>query len=254
MAVQAAQVPRSVVLVHGLWSCPADWRWVAAHLESAGVTVVAVDLPSHSSPRDGLPEDGATVRAAIRTCEAPVVVAAWSAGSASMDLGAEGEAGVARLVYVATCPTHPDGEPPESQDWIDDDPKIRRLGDATFVLDTDAWLAAESHLFDASVVTHLQRNRRRPVSLRLVTEASTGRAWTDIPFTVVLGRADSLVPVTEAAASIEDLSRPFIGHPADVRVVESDHFIPFRVPEQVAEILLEPVSWPGPGGGAQEGG
>lgn len=253
MAVQTAQVPRSVVLVHGLWSCPADWEWVAAHLRSAGVRVVAVDLPSHSSPRAGLPEDGAAVRAAIRDCEAPTVVAAWSAGSSSMDLGAEGEAGVARLVYVATYPTHPDGEPPEPQDWIDDDPMIRRLPDATFVLDTDLWLAAESHLFDSRLVTHLRRNRRRPASLRLVTETSSGRAWTTVPFTVVLGQADELVPAAETASSIAELSRPFLGRAADVRVVDSDHFVTLRLPELVAEILLEPVSWPSPARGVHEG-
>lgn len=164
-----------------------------------------------------------------------------------MDVGAEGEEGVARLVYVATYPTHPDGEPPEPHDWIDDDPKIRRLPDATFVLDTDLWLAAESHLFDARVLTHLRRHRRRPASLRLVTETSSGRAWTTIPFTVILGQADELAPAAETASSIAEFSRPITGRAADVRMVDSDHFVPFRLPELVAEILLEPVIWPSPG-------
>jgi hypothetical protein len=90
-------------------------------------------------------------------------------GNASMDVGAEGEDGVARLVYVASYPTHPDGEKPEPLDWIDANPMPRRFGDTTFVLDTDLWLAAEAELFDDRVLAHLRRHQRRPVSLRLLS-------------------------------------------------------------------------------------
>ena len=37
----------NVVLVHGAWSSPADWRWVEDLLINAGVSVNALDLASH---------------------------------------------------------------------------------------------------------------------------------------------------------------------------------------------------------------
>ncbi|WP_375869882.1 alpha/beta fold hydrolase [Humibacillus xanthopallidus] len=45
--------PGSVVLVHGLWGNPEDWRWVGELIEDAGAVVVAPDLPSHRSPEAG---------------------------------------------------------------------------------------------------------------------------------------------------------------------------------------------------------
>jgi pimeloyl-ACP methyl ester carboxylesterase len=38
-----SRLPRSVVLVHGTWAGPYDWRWVTEQLEQAGVRVLAVD-------------------------------------------------------------------------------------------------------------------------------------------------------------------------------------------------------------------
>jgi pimeloyl-ACP methyl ester carboxylesterase len=231
----------SVVLVHGLWSGPYDWRWVTPLLERADARVLAVDLPSHSSPDAGVREDGDAVRAAIRDCDPPIVVAAWSAGDASMEFGADGEVGVARLVYVACSPSAPQGEKPEPSEWIDGDPLIRRLGDGTFVLDTDLWLEAESHLFDAEVLAHLKEHPRRPVSLRAVTDANPGQAWATIPFTVLLGRSDLLVPVEETVQEIANLLADKVPDQADVRIIDSDHFIPFRQPDAVADVILEPL-------------
>jgi len=186
-------------------------------------------------------EDGQAVKTAIRACDSPVVVAAWSSGGESMDLGADGEAGVARLVYIASYPSPPQGELPEPSTWIDDDPLIRRLGDATFVLDTDLWLEAESHLFDSVVLAHLREHRRRPVSLRAVTEPNPGKAWATIPFTVLLGKSDPLIPAEEAVQEITDLTADTIQGQPDIRIIDSDHFIPFRNPDVVADLILEPL-------------
>lgn len=233
--------PRSAVLVHGMWSGPYDWRWVTRLLERAGLRVLAVDLPSHSSAETGVREDGEAVRAAIRDCDPPVVVAAWSSGGDSMDIGAEVEDNVARLVYVASYPSSPQEGTPESSDWIDDDPLVRRLSDGTFVLDTDLWLAAESHLFDPAVLAHLKAHPRRPVSLRAATEGSPGRAWTTIPFTVLLGRLDPLIPAEETVRQITGIATDELQGPLDIRLIDSDHFLPFRMPEVVADVILEPL-------------
>jgi hypothetical protein len=37
----------TAVLVHGAWSSPADWRWVAARLHAQDIATVIPDLPSH---------------------------------------------------------------------------------------------------------------------------------------------------------------------------------------------------------------
>ena len=227
--------------MHGLWSGPYDWRWVTPLLQRAGVRVLAVDLPSHASPEAGAREDAAAVRAAIRACEPPVVVAAWSAGGDSMDLGADGESGVARLVYVASYPSTPQGELPESSEWIDEDPLVRRLSDGTFVLDTDLFLEAESQLFDSPVLAHLKEHPRRPVSLRVVTDAISGRAWATIPFTVLLGRSDPLVPAEETIREVTDLTADTLHGRPDIRVIDCDHFLPFRTPDVIAELILEPL-------------
>jgi hypothetical protein len=224
-----------------MWSGPYDWRWVTRLLERAGVQVLAVDLPSHWSAEAGVREDGEAVRAAIRDCDPPVVVAAWSSGGDSMDIGAEGGAGVARLVYVASYPSSPQEEVLESSDWIDDDPLVRRLGDGTFVLDTELWLAAESHLFDPAVLAHLKAHPRRPVSLRAATEGSPGRAWRTVPFTVLLGRSDTLIPAEETVRQITHMASAELQGPLDIRILDSDHFLPFRMPEVVADVILEPL-------------
>jgi pimeloyl-ACP methyl ester carboxylesterase len=158
-----------------------------------------------------------------------------------MNLGAEGQAGVARLVYVASYPSAPHGDLPEPTEWLDDDALIRRLGDGTFVLDTDRWLEAESHLFDPAALEHLKQHRRRPVSLRVLTDPNPGAAWTTIPFTVLLGRHDPLIPVDEAVREITNLTIDTFHTRPDIRIIDSDHFIPFRNPDVVADLILEPL-------------
>src|SRR4029450_5058998 len=44
----------TAVLVHGMWSSPADWRWVAERLRDNDVQVVIPDLPSHRTGSAGL--------------------------------------------------------------------------------------------------------------------------------------------------------------------------------------------------------
>ncbi len=158
-----------------------------------------------------------------------------------MDLGAEGEPTVARLVYVASYPSPPRDESDISTAWIDDDPLVRRIGDGTFVLDTDLWLDAESHLFDPTLLEHLKEHRRRPVSLLAMTETTTGRAWATVPFTVLLGRNDPLIPVDGAVKEATDLTEGVLHAAPDIRIIDCDHFIIFRRPDVVTDLILEPL-------------
>jgi pimeloyl-ACP methyl ester carboxylesterase len=70
----------TAVLVHGMWSSPADWRWVAERLRDNDVEVVVPDLPSHRTGSAGLTADAAQVRRTIASARPPVVAVGWSYG------------------------------------------------------------------------------------------------------------------------------------------------------------------------------
>jgi pimeloyl-ACP methyl ester carboxylesterase len=84
----------TAVLVHGAWSSPADWRWVAESLQAQAVETVILDLPSHRHRSADRSDDVRQVEAAIRAAALPVAVAGWSYGGAVIgDLGDTGPIG-----------------------------------------------------------------------------------------------------------------------------------------------------------------
>jgi pimeloyl-ACP methyl ester carboxylesterase len=220
----------SAVLVHGRWGNPGDWQWVRRLLENQGVRVGAPDLSSHRLILAGLAEDANDVRAAIRGCSAPVVVVGWSYGGKVIGLAAEVESSVIRLIYVADVPM-PSGDEVDDLSWIQDDPHVIVGDDGMFVLDNDWWLNEEAGAtFPPEVVDHLRRNPRRPISLAAM-RPQTSTAWRTIPTTVLLGRADQLVSEKERRWASDNL--------ADVRVLETDHFVAFRQPEAISDAVIE---------------
>jgi pimeloyl-ACP methyl ester carboxylesterase len=225
------------VLVHGGWSNPDDWRWVKRRLEDLDVQVEVLDLPSHWSAVAGLVQDAAEVQQAIRSCPAPVVVVGWSYGGTVIGVAAAGEATVTRLIYVASIP-----EPVRNHDgdasWADEDPHVIVRQDGMFVLDNDWWLTEEKGAtFSPEVAEYLRRHPRRPASLRIVTDPVPAAAWQTIPTTVLLGRHDELVSDEELSWVTE--------HMKDVRLLDTDHFILFRQPETITEVVMEALDNPG---------
>lgn len=218
----------SAVLVHGLWGGPVDWRWVRGLLEDANVRVITPDLPSHSTPTAGLAEDAEEVREAIRVCTPPVAAVGWSYGGSVISLAAAGEGSVSRLIYISDIP-RPAGYPGEDLGRIDADPHILLHPDGRFVLDNDLWLKDEGETFPAEVRRHFHDHPRR-----LVTRATQGAqpkaAWETTPTTVLIGERDTF---SEADRRWAD------EHLDDVRVIDTDHFIIFRYPEVVAQLVLE---------------
>jgi pimeloyl-ACP methyl ester carboxylesterase len=218
-------------LVHGSWSNPDDWQWVKQQLEELGVHVQVPDLPSHHSAAAGLVQDAAEVRLAIRSCRAPVVAVGWSYGGTVIGVAAAGEATVTRLVYVAAVPL-PIRIQEGDVSWAEADPHVIVRDDGTFVLDNDWWLAEEKGAtFSPEVTEHLRRNPRRPASLRIDTDPVLAAAWQEVPTTVLIGRNDELVSAEELGWATEHLN--------DVRLLDTDHFIPFRHPEAVSEVVVE---------------
>lgn len=94
----------TAVLVHGMWSSPADWRWVAERLRDNDVQVVVPDLPSHRTGSAGLTADAAEVRRIIASARPPVVAVGWSYGCDVIHEAAAGEPSVTHLVYIAGIP------------------------------------------------------------------------------------------------------------------------------------------------------
>jgi pimeloyl-ACP methyl ester carboxylesterase len=217
------------VLVHGLWGGPVDWRWVRGLLEDADVRVITPDLPSHSTPTAGLAEDAAEVRDALRACAPPVAAVGWSYGGSVVSLAAAGEGSVSRLIYISDIP-RPAGFPGEDLGWIDADPHILVHPDGRFVLDNDLWLKDEGGTFPEEVRRHFRDHPRR-----LVTRATHGAqpeaAWETTPTTVLIGERDNLLSEADRRWAEEHLD--------DVRVIDTDHFIIFRHPEVVAQLVLE---------------
>ena len=220
----------SVVLVHGLWGNPQDWRWVVALIEDAGAAVVVPDLPSHRTPEAGLLEDADEVRAAIRKAVPPVVVAGWSYGATVISIAADGEPSVTRLVYVSAVPA-----PARDfgyTDWIDEDPVVLTYPDGTFVLDNDWWLNEEAGTtFSPEVLSHLRDHPRRRVARKSMSDPQPAAAWQSIPSTVVLGRFDD----EPGANDIEGAAAQV----PDTRVLECDHFTIFREPGSVSRAILD---------------
>jgi pimeloyl-ACP methyl ester carboxylesterase len=101
----------TAVLVHGAWSSPADWRWVAECLQAQGVETVIPDLPSHWHRSADPSDDVQQVQAEIRAAAPPVTVAGWSYGGAVIgDLPDTGPIG--HLVYIASIPEPASTAPP----------------------------------------------------------------------------------------------------------------------------------------------
>ncbi|GAB2734499.1 alpha/beta fold hydrolase [Sinomonas soli] len=224
-------VPRSVVLVHGMWGVPDDWRWVQRILTSRGLHVATPDLPSHRDPAAGLLDDVAEVNSAIRACTGPVVVAGWSYGCDVVGVAAEGQGNVARLVYVSSVPQPVQ---PGTRDGTAFDGAPGMVWDAhgRFV-PASGWWNDEGMEFTAEGRAHLAAHSRRPVTRRTLTDPIPSSAWTHLPTTVLIGERDAFngpEPWTRARERVQD-----------VRVVDCDHFLPFTLPSLVADVILEPL-------------
>jgi pimeloyl-ACP methyl ester carboxylesterase len=220
----------AAVLVHGLWGNPDDWRWVRGLLEDADVLVITPDLPSHSTPTAGLVEDAAEVRDAIRACTWPVAAVGWSYGGSVIGVAATGDASVSRLIYVNDIP-RPAGFPAEHLGWIDADPHVLVLTDGRFVPDNEYWLnEGDGTTFPAEIRRHFRDHPRRPVT-RATKGARPEAAWQTTPTSVLIGDKDNLLPEVDRKWAEEHLN--------DVRVIDTDHFIIFRHPEVVAQLVLE---------------
>ncbi|MEE1836113.1 alpha/beta hydrolase [Streptomyces sp. SP17KL33] len=100
----------TVVLVHGAMHTPWIFDPLREGLSARGIASRAVQLPSSnpdSAAAQGLTEDVAEVRAAIRAVDGPVVLAAHSYGGVPATWAAAEEDRVAELVHIAAFALEP---------------------------------------------------------------------------------------------------------------------------------------------------
>jgi pimeloyl-ACP methyl ester carboxylesterase len=213
-----------------MWASTADWRWVAERLRDNDVEIVVPDLPSHQTASAGLTADAAEVRRTIASARPPVVAVGWSYGCDVIHEAAAGEPSVAQLVDIAGIPS-PDPDLFPSDESEEEDAHILVFDDGTFVLDNDWWLNEEAGTtMPRHVQAHLREHPRRPASSATWSDPSTAAAWDSIPTTLIIGRFDDLVP----ADRLEWAERHF-----EVRILDSDHFMIFREPGLIADLVIE---------------
>lgn len=226
----------TAVLAHGAWGNPTDWRFVERLLVERGVTVVAPDLPSHRSASATRADDVATVETAITAAAAPVVLVGWSYGGGVIGDVTHDLDRVGRLVYVASVPRPlPDTAVEDPPSHPPDLSHILFPDDKTCVLDDGWWLTdGDATTLPSDVIAHLHEHHRRPIALEAMLAPPVAEAWRTVPTTVLLGRMDDAVgPEIRSWAS---------SHLDDVRLVDSDHFILWRKPEVIADVVLEPLA------------
>ncbi len=223
----------TVVLVHGGWSNPSDWGWVAELLRNDDVGVLAADLPSHHGLGAGRDDDVRAVEELIDGATSPVVVASWSYGGAVISDLEQSVAAVDHLVYVAWVPRPialvAGDEPPEPELDLS---HVLFPDDATCLLD-DEWFRTQGAglRFPPEVLSHLRAHPRRAMTINAFLSPPVAQAWAKVPTTILLGRGDDLVPLP-----LQEWAQ---AHFPDVRVVEGDHFLPFIDPETVVAIIQE---------------
>ena len=234
-------MPRGVVLVHGMWGVPEDWAWVQRALEEQpDLQVVAPDLPSHRSPNAGLLEDAGEVRAAITASPAPTVVAGWSYGCDVVGIAAHRMKNVARLVYVSSPPLKLQ---PDVRDaaWVDSMEHMLHDEQGRHALDGGWWLSEDEaglQLPD-DVRAFLKDHPRRFATKKTRSDPVPAQAWAEIPTTVLLGARDNLTSSEARAWAREAV--------ADVRDIDTDHFMLFNRPDVIAHVILEELNFSVPG-------
>ena len=219
----------TAVLVHGAWSSPADWRWVAARLYAQDIAAVTPDLPSHRDRSAGRADDVAEVQAAIDAAAPPVAVAGWSYGGDVIS-GLAGTSQIGRLIYVGSYPEPAQAgaasEPPD----LGSLPGLLFPDDATVLLDNDWWLGTpEVAAWPEEVRSHLREHPRRPITRAAWLASPAAEAWRAVPVTILIGRGDTFIPAGQQGLLRAQFS--------DVRITDGDHFLPLLRPGAVAEVI-----------------
>lgn len=213
-----------VVLVHGAWHGGWAWAPLVDHLESAGLTVTVVDLPSSGGEGD-VADDVAVVRAALSGLDGPAILVGHSYGGIVISEAATPET-VSHLVYVCAfmLPTGVsllDALNHQVPNWIsiDQENGVSRALSPETVFFGDV----PQDLIEVAVP------RLTTQTLSSFAAPQTRAAWEDIPSTYVICDGDRALPPPAQEAMSQAAT--------NVITLNSSHSPFLSQPERVAEIL-----------------
>jgi pimeloyl-ACP methyl ester carboxylesterase len=225
-------VPSTVVLVHG--ACHGSWCWerVVPLLETRGLAVRTVDLPTMGAPegaQPGLADDMAAVRAVLDEVDGQSLLCGHSYGGTVISAAAAGRSDVSRLLYL--CAAMLDGG--ESGAAVFEQVGIQA---EWFVLEGDRLrvdrdTAAARFYGDCDPETQRAAvDRLQTMCLRPHGEPVPEAAWHAIPSTYVVCTEDRVIPA--------EIQRSFFAPRADEVVeLQSSHSPFFSQPEALAELI-----------------
>lgn len=218
------ETTRSVVLVHGAWH--GDWAWapLVPHLESTGLSVSVVALPSTGGGGD-LAADAEVVRMALARCDGPAILVGHSYGGIVISEAATPET-VSHLVYVCAflLPTGVsllDALNHEVPGWIsvDEENGVSRALTPETVFYGDV----SQDLIDAAVP------RLTTQTLSSFAAPQNRAAWEDIQSTYLICDEDRALPPPAQEAMSQAAT--------NVITLHSSHSPFLSQPEKMAEIL-----------------
>lgn len=196
VAAPVAAVKPTVILVHGAFADATSWNGVAAHLRSAGYTVIGAANPLRS-----VKGDAEQVSNIVKSIDGPVVLVGHSYGGAVISTAANGNPNVKSLVYVAAFA--PDqGEtalelsgrfPGGTLGQALAKPVVLAGGGKDFYIQQDKFhqqFAADVPQAEAQLMAIAQR----PIAEAALTEASGIPAWKDLPSYFIYGTGDKNIP------------------------------------------------------------
>lgn len=229
----------TVILIHGAFADGGSWAGVIAHLQAAGVPVIAPP-----NPLRGLAADAAYVASVAAQIDGPVVLVGHSYGGAVITVAGVAE-NVVGLVFVAAYVPEEGESLGELQGRFPASALVENLKEWTYpVADGDpgieVTIAAEAFpsVFAADVaeqVTTVLAAAQRPLATAVFTEKASAAAWRTKPSWALIAGADNAInPKVEWYGAIR----------AGATIVEAEgasHAIAVSEPKLVADVILQAV-------------
>ena len=217
----------NIVLVHGTYVDGSSWSKVIPILQNAGHKVIAVQLPLHS-----LADDIATVKRAIDSVGAPVILVGHSYGGFVMTNAAYNNSNVKGLVYIAAFA-------PEEGQSLGNFVDLKKFPKGLLVFDKGGFVYINPEAFgqviaqdadpaQAKVIAAAQK----PFNQSILAEKSGPPAWKQLPSWYQVSENDHAIPPDAERLFAKQINATTISLP-------SSHASPLSHPNEVAQLILD---------------
>ncbi len=227
-AAASADVPKTVVLVHGAFADGSSWSKVIPLLEAKGLRVVAVQNPLSS-----LADDVAATRRAIELAPGKVILVGHSWGGVVItQAGIEDK--VKALVYVAafalpagaSVNSSSAGAPPLPwlKELVPDSAGYVRLSEKAVA----HYFAQDLEPAEIAIVAATQG----PTFAGAFDDKLTEVAYTSRPSWYVLSTADGMIPPLAQEAMATAIK-------ANITKIDASHVVMLSHPDEVAQVIID---------------